>query len=136
MDFYQWLDCNKGFVVIPGAEQRSFSPDSTGDYAVEVIKQTCRDTSACFSFILTSQSKVNNFQALSIYPNPTDDQITIELGQSGFTRIWVMTADGRKVAQYQTRSQRYSFSLPRPKGIYMIQVLTQERWKVFRIEKK
>ncbi|MEO0896679.1 MAG: T9SS type A sorting domain-containing protein [Bacteroidota bacterium] len=59
---YQWLDCNKGFLPIPGATSATFSPTENGDYAVEVTPLdsaiNCQDTSACFSVCFPSSDTI------------------------------------------------------------------------------
>ncbi len=49
---YQWLDCNNNYAPIPGANGSSFTPTSTGSYAVEINQNGCVDTSSCY-FIST-----------------------------------------------------------------------------------
>jgi len=45
---YQWLDCDNGNVPIVGANSRSFSPGKSGNYAVEITRGGCTDTTACY----------------------------------------------------------------------------------------
>ncbi len=45
---YQWLDCDNNYAVINGEMNQSFTPDVTGNYAVEVNMNGCIDTSSCF----------------------------------------------------------------------------------------
>ena len=44
---YQWLDCDANFAMINGASSQSFTPTTTGNYAVELTLNGCSDTSAC-----------------------------------------------------------------------------------------
>ena len=44
---YQWLNCSKGFLRLSGETSRSFIPEFTGEYAVEVTRGGCTDTSRC-----------------------------------------------------------------------------------------
>ncbi|MEI6766500.1 MAG: T9SS type A sorting domain-containing protein [Bacteroidota bacterium] len=44
---YQWLDCS-GFMPLAGKTLQSFTPDSSGSYAVIVTQNGCSDTSSCF----------------------------------------------------------------------------------------
>ncbi len=46
---YQWLDCNNGFAVIPNETNQSYTPAVSGNYAVIVFQNTCRDTSDCIA---------------------------------------------------------------------------------------
>ncbi len=75
---YQWLDCADGFSVINGASGRTFRPSSNGDYAVEIIENGCRDTSACVSIVVTDLIESTAEGFIQIFPNPTRDQIFIK----------------------------------------------------------
>lgn len=76
---YQWLDCSTG-TPINGAVNQSFVPSVNGNYSVIITYNGCSETSDCYSV-----NSLNNYQnelenKLSIYPNPTDHDITIDLG--------------------------------------------------------
>ncbi len=74
---YQWLDCNNGFAIIPGATSQSYSPTSNGSYAVQITAGTCTDTSSC---VQISSLGVNDLQTFSVnmYPNPVLNKLIIE----------------------------------------------------------
>jgi PKD repeat protein len=42
---YQWLDCNNGMAVIPGATAQSYTASANGNYSVQVTQSNCTDTS-------------------------------------------------------------------------------------------
>lgn len=44
---YQWLDCNDNFSAIFGANNQSFTPIESGNYAVQITENNCVDTSTC-----------------------------------------------------------------------------------------
>ena len=44
---YQWVDCNQDFAIVTGETNQSFTPISTGNYAVIVTVNGCSDTSDC-----------------------------------------------------------------------------------------
>ena len=57
--FYQWLDCNNGFSTIPGATNQSFTPLTSGNYAVNVgVPDLCYDTSDCFNVTIANVPEV------------------------------------------------------------------------------
>lgn len=45
---YQWLDCDNSNATMNGETNQSYSPATTGNYAVEVTLNGCTDTSSCF----------------------------------------------------------------------------------------
>ena len=57
--FYQWLDCNNNYSAFPGENGQSFSPSSSGSYAVQVseIGGICYDTSACYTISINGMSE-------------------------------------------------------------------------------
>ena len=83
---YQWVRCDGATQTkIPGKTSASFTPDSSGTYAVIVIEGSCVDTSVCVSF--TKPSGIDAIGAdgisLSIYPNPNNGTFMIRSSVSG-----------------------------------------------------
>ena len=74
---YQWLDCNAGMGIISGATSQSYTPSSSGTYAVQVSLGGCTDTSTCNVIMITGIAEANNF-GLSIYPNPANEWINVD----------------------------------------------------------
>lgn len=78
---YQWVYCDSAYAPIPGQTNQIFTPTSNGNFAVIVWLDNCADTSGCIS--------VNNFgiednmsYSISVYPNPTSDQIVISTNKT------------------------------------------------------
>jgi len=67
---YQWLDCNNGFAPIINATGNSFTPPTAGSYAVEVIQDGCKDTSACFTLTGVNDNIAQPASSFEILPNP------------------------------------------------------------------
>lgn len=44
---YQWLDCDAGLSPIAGETGQSYTPEASGNYAVEISVQGCVDSSSC-----------------------------------------------------------------------------------------
>lgn len=78
---FQWLDCNASFSEILGATSSSYSPTANGNYALEVTQNGCTDTSSCM-LVSSISIEENNFIDVSIFPNPTDNLINIEITES------------------------------------------------------
>jgi hypothetical protein len=77
---FQWLDCNNNFAPIVGETNAVFTPIIDGNYAVLVSNLNCSDTSVCVNFTITGLglSSIDKVTA-TIYPNPTNGILTIEL---------------------------------------------------------
>lgn len=67
---YQWLDCENNYAVIPGETDQFYTPQLTGNYAVEVTQGACTDTSVCVLVDYTSIDELNGSQIV-FQPNPS-----------------------------------------------------------------
>jgi hypothetical protein len=77
---YQWLDCNKGYAPISGQTFKSYTPTTTGNYAVAVKQNSCSDTSDCVSVKIGSVKNVGNY--FYVYPNPMQHEMQIVMQNS------------------------------------------------------
>lgn len=75
---FQWIYCDSS--QIPNAQGARFVPDNPGSYAVIVTQNGCTDTSACYAVGRVSLELNHLSKQLSVYPNPADDKLFIELG--------------------------------------------------------
>ncbi len=81
-DAYQWLNCDAGRQLIPGAVERNFEPEQTGNYAVVVAANGCSDTSACIYVALTTGvPAIGRSNLVKLYPNPAADEIRVQSGR-------------------------------------------------------
>lgn len=77
---YQWIDCADN-TPISGSTNQSFTPSTNGNYAVIVSDNNCTDTSDCIAINnlgLNINTELSN--KYNVYPNPTNNEITIEFG--------------------------------------------------------
>jgi len=122
---YQWLDCNNGNAPVSGATTRNFSPGQNGSYAVRVTKGNCVTTSACFSFIFTSNSELISENPDGIFPNPASETIRINGGDEIF-QVRITDLQGKEMYRdpaflsFRDIDVR-SFS----KGVYLVQVVSR-----------
>jgi len=77
---YQWFDC-AGMTAIPDENNKNFIATSSGNYAVEVTKNSCSKTSNCIDVTLVGIAKTTKESGINIYPNPTSSIINTEEGQ-------------------------------------------------------
>ena len=79
---YQWLLCSNGFSPIAGANNFSYTPTlNLGSYAVEITKDGCIDTSACFTINQTGLETINS-DHFTLAPNPTNSFATLTWNNS------------------------------------------------------
>jgi hypothetical protein len=127
---YQWQDCANGNANIPNADGNSYAVFSgEGSYAVVVTRNGgCALTSDCFDFDNNGgggdPASVNEFElnAVKLYPNPAQDQVTIEGIEKGST-IELINALGAVVQQKQASGYSETVSVQNlPEGMYMVRI--------------
>lgn len=115
---YQWLDCDNGNTPIAGATSRSFTPTANGNYAVIVNQSTCNDTSACFTFTAVGINEVQHKVGISLYPNPANTTLQIELSQPEGIEVYNML--GALMARYSA-SETFSIDVSHyAQGVYLV----------------
>jgi len=72
---YQWIDCVTGIQV---GTFELFEPTQNGSYACIISYNGCVDTSSCWEFDFTGIENINSFGNLSVFPNPTNKNITVQ----------------------------------------------------------
>ncbi len=124
---YQWLNCSNGYSEVDGATSQSFTPTQNGDYAVVITTAECSDTSNCHSIgglgLLT-----NTFESeFTIYPNPTDGQMTIDLGDSYKSiTVIIRSVDGKLISEYRFKNkQSLDVFIEGATGYYFVEVFTK-----------
>lgn len=134
---YRWLDCNNNYAVISGQTAASFSPSVSGFYAVELTQNGCVDTSACVTFT-TSGIVENSFgNNLMVYPNPTNGNLTIDLGNTyGTVEIQVTDMLGKFIEfKSEYSAQTLDLFIQEPAGIYIVTVQADDKKAVIRVLK-
>ncbi|MFC2100280.1 T9SS type A sorting domain-containing protein [Bacteroidota bacterium] len=123
---YQWLDCN-GYSPISGSTNQSFTPLSNGNYAVEITKNNCIDTSACYSITTVGFNKDFFGNSYYIYPNPTSGKITVDLGSNLDGIVTVRNILGQEVTtQNFSETRLLNFDIVNTKGIYFVEIRITE----------
>lgn len=77
---YQWLDCGNGNTAVGGATSQNFTPTQSGSYSLQITENGCTDTSGCLSVTVNGISDLNLDHFAKIYPNPSDGNFTLEIG--------------------------------------------------------
>lgn len=135
---YQWLDCDNNNAIIPEETGQSFTATTNGNYAVEITKNGCVDTSSCVNTIVTGvYSSKNDFEVVT-FPNPTEGLVSVMLGQELNNVELILTDIQGKVLTTRTYNTlvNTTFELPEAKGIYLLTISTQENQRIVRLVKK
>ncbi|OQB29890.1 MAG: Cohesin domain protein [Bacteroidetes bacterium ADurb.Bin174] len=134
---YQWLDCNNNFEPIEGETNQSFTATQNGSYAVEVTQNNCTDTSDCYD--ITSAGILENTfgNDIAVYPNPTDDILHINLGEtlSEFT-ISITDVSGKLLKQSTYKNiQKLELNLDVQPGFYLLTIHSESKKAIIRLIK-
>ncbi|MGE0561720.1 MAG: T9SS type A sorting domain-containing protein [Flavobacteriales bacterium] len=135
---YQWLDCDNNYSIILGETNQSYTPTSTGNYAVEITNSTCVDTSVCVNFISvgTTIFDINNSK---IYPNPTKDILNITFKElKEIANYSIISLDGRIINQKNNLfTNKIIIDLSNESnGIYFLKINEKDSTTVFKIIKQ
>lgn len=127
--FYQWVDCNDGYAAIPGATMQSFTPDSSGNFAVELIDQGCFVTSECTEVMPTSLKEAQAELAYLIYPNPSNGVYFLETRHSDEAIEVEIFGQGSLIKRLLFKGKtKYQVDFTGfPSGIYVLKVGVGEK---------
>ncbi|MBD3636127.1 MAG: T9SS type A sorting domain-containing protein [Crocinitomicaceae bacterium] len=137
---YQWLDCST-MSPISGEVNQFYFPDSNGTYACVINFDDCIDTTDCINF--SDQLAVDELTAvgnINIYPNPTNDDFNINLGQfHKKVEVQVVNILGEVIHRksYSNCKVIEHIELPKTPGIYgVIIAIPNTEQVIFRVIKR
>ncbi len=130
---YQWINCSNN-AEISGANSAVFAPTTNGSYAVIVDNGDCSDTSNCVTINNVSLNEFNLFN-LNIYPNPTNNLVTISFDGTEAELI-IYDAQGKLIQNRSTIHSGEQVSLANVQtGVYFFELSTSEGKTVKRVVK-
>jgi uncharacterized repeat protein (TIGR02543 family) len=114
------------YLVIEDSVQQSFTPDQSGVYTVMVTnKYGCTVNSEPYYFVNTNIKKEKRALSFSVYPNPTNGEIYLDLGNIKVSGIKIFNSLGELV--YYSKTKRSKINLNnRNKGTYFILISSDE----------
>jgi hypothetical protein len=135
---YQWLDCDNNYTPIIGKTSQSFTATANGNYAVEITLGSCIDTSACKN---VSNVGFNEYveSVVSIYPNPTNGNVTIKLNNFTESVNYTITSiDGKLIKQANNITNNiFEIDLSNEsKGIYFLSITSNNTHNYYKILKQ
>jgi len=124
---YQWLDCGNSYAVISGETSQSYTATADGSYAVEISFGACIDTSACETIAGVGYNEFGS-QLVTIYPNPTDGNLWVEIPNfNDFAIVRVLSLDGKQLITTVIKSNKEMISLEElSSGSYLIEIISNE----------
>ena len=135
---YQWLDCNNGYAIISNANSSTFSPTVSGNYAVRVSYNSCIDTSACTSVIVTGINSPLGVGGIMLFPNPVASELKISLREKlSSVIIEIRDITGRIVfGSAYTGVDVIPITFNEPPGIYFVYVTSEKENQVIKMIKQ
>lgn len=89
---YQWIDCATN-QPISGATGSSFSPATTGNYAVVVTENGCTSTSTCVFVQIVSTNEPLGGAAWTLQPNPATNFTRVVFSLEAEEDLWLEVLD-------------------------------------------
>ncbi len=124
----RWLACENG-QPIPGETFQVFRPKVHGHYAAEVTYQGCTHVSSC---------RFARGAVISLFPNPTTGQFTIDMGGDYYNlTLVVAAAAGQEMYTRQYATARIiTLDLPGEAGVYFVRIQDGENRHVLKVVKQ
>ncbi len=134
---YQWLDCNNENSELNGNTNQSFTATENGNFAAQITQNGCVDTSVCYAVTTVGILK-NTFDFdITVFPNPTDGLVKINLGETlnDFTVI-LTDMSGKIISQltYQN-TDMFQMNLNAQSGIFLLNIISGNKKAIVRLIK-
>ncbi|MDB4534799.1 choice-of-anchor J domain-containing protein, partial [Vicingaceae bacterium] len=134
---YQWLNCTT-MTAIPGATNQSFTVTTNGDYAVEITKNGYSATSICYTVIGVGVIEKSFNNEILLYPNPTNGNFSIDIGETFNTvKITITDMSGKLIqSKNYNENQLINLELEFPAGVYLLIIESGDKNDVIRLVKE
>lgn len=120
---YQWIDCDNSNAPISGATSQSYTPISTGNYAVEITTANCSGISECMAVTIVSVNELDGRNMLSVYPNPSSGIFTVVMNHLNQTRYEIYDITGHRIENGFSTSKQFTINiLDLPAGVYLLRI--------------
>ncbi len=130
---YQWIDCSTGNPIV-GATTQTYTVTANGNYAVVVSNASgCSDTSACVLIDYIGIEETASV-SISVYPNPTHNEVTVVMSASAAT-IEVVDAQGKLLQVTELVSGGKVDLSAYETGVYFLRIKTENGSVLERIVK-
>ena len=113
---------------ISGATNQSFTVTTNGTYAVVLNTAFCSDTSQCISVTTVDINESFLQKGITVFPNPTNDFITISQSNSAKIEIEIHNIVGKLIYKSTLTKQQTTIDLSKEaKGVYFVKTTDQNR---------
>lgn len=135
---YNWLLCDFGYATIPNANGSVYTPTVSGNFAVEVSLNGCRDTSSCYNVNVTSIADELSEMGIQLYPSFVVNDLHVQLVER-MDKIEVYDHIGRVVGLVTMDGKLGNITIPfsnQSSGTYFLKFYSGNRVVVRRIMKE
>jgi hypothetical protein len=124
---YQWFDCGNNMALVPGATNQSFTPTSTGNYAVKIYAGNCSIMSDCYFVWSVGIESLETNYGISMYPNPTKDFVEFKFENEVPRLVEIFDYTGKRVFTSSQISSKWDVNLGEfSKGMYVVKFYLRE----------
>lgn len=133
---YQWINCVSG-TDLPNGTTSNYTAVANGSYAVIVTSaEGCSDQSDCEIIDAVGLDQYATIE-MSLHPNPTAGELTINMPSELTAQAQVFDAQGKLVIENKAVTNGSVLNLSNmTTGIYMVQVTTIGTIQTFRVVKQ
>lgn len=134
---YQWIDCADNS-FIESETNNTYTALENGSYAVIVSKYECVDTSDCVTITLNNIQENELSNNIKLYPNPTTGKLHVNLKKLyDDITINILDVSGKVIQELSYNSVMHiEFTLDERKGIYFIEIISDNNKAVLKIIKQ
>lgn len=101
---YQWVDCQNNNQPIGGQNEMTFTPVTSGIYAVQTTNGPCNFLSNCIAVTILGVSEIR-IETVSVSPNPFDELLTISFDEAESGLLVLSETSGKVVLQQAVNSE-------------------------------
>ena len=119
------MECNNQLAFIPSQTQRNLTLNQSGNYAVEIKKNTCTIISDCYQLIVVATKDQIVYDDITIWPNPNSGTFEIHSGNSLDKSILkIHTMEGKELFMTQLHAHTNNLQVNLKSGIYFLTINT------------
>jgi hypothetical protein len=132
---YQWIDCGNNNEPINGETNQIFTVIQNGEYAVIVSNGICADTSTCILIENVDVNELNDMK-FNIYPNPTNDILSILYLENSNFNIQILDRNGKIISNLNNNLGKIDVDVSLfSNGVYIIKLIDKQNIVVRRFTK-
>lgn len=132
---YQWYNCDSNSAIV-GATNQTYTPISSGNYAVEVSNGSCLELSLCINFSVLSTEEFTD-EDISIYPNPVSSVLKIDNFTATELIITMNDILGKTINTFKSQSEHFEIDFKNnASGVYFVNLVSKTKSSTFKIVKE